>query len=125
MTLYTSQVTITLPASMAAIAAKVSKAMDPDAGGELGFSKMITGYTGSGINQTPIYGPNIQMRTLCTDDFAGQVAAMKLDANLLHGAVAADYASRWKDLTPPTLADCQAFLAAIIPEPEPVAPVLP
>lgn len=36
-----------------------------------------------------------------------------VDANpaMLHYAVATDYAARWPDLTPPTLAECEAFCA--------------
>ena len=40
-----------------------------------------------------------------------QAHAMLLDAALLHSVVAADYAARWPDLTAPTLAECQSFVA--------------
>lgn len=39
------------------------------------------------------------------------------DASLLHQVVAADYAKRWAELVPPTLAECESFVAAIIKEP--------
>lgn len=32
----------------------------------------------------------------------------------LHAAVSADYTARWPDLTPPTLAECQAFCAGAV-----------
>lgn len=32
----------------------------------------------------------------------------------LHAAVSADYAARWPDLTPPTLAECHAFCAGAV-----------
>ena len=38
-------------------------------------------------------------------------AGLVLDAALLYSVVAADYAARWPDLTAPTLAECQSFVA--------------
>lgn len=46
------------------------------------------------------------------------IAGVRCDSN--GAAVAADYATRWPDLTAPTLAECQSFVAGCeIVEPAP------
>jgi hypothetical protein len=58
-------------------------------------------------------GDTITTTTACTEDFYGQAQAMLADPALLHGAVVADYAARWADMTPPTLAECESFCAEV------------
>lgn len=101
---YTNKITITVPASFTDVAAAIGRALDPDRGGADSFRP---------VNGTE----NIRVSTPCTVAFAAQVPAMLADPALLHGAVAADYATRWPDLTPPTPEECAAFCAAVIPEP--------
>lgn len=104
--MYTHKITITIPATFAATAAMIGRALDPDRGGADSFR--------------PVEGTaNISVTTPCTEAFAAQVPAMLANPALLYGAVTADYAARWADLTPPTLAECEAFCASVIPEPEP------
>lgn len=43
--------------------------------------------------------------------FSAQVPYLLANPAALHAAVSADYARRWPDLIPPTLADCEAFCA--------------
>jgi len=110
--MYTHQITITVPAAFAATAAAIGRALDPDRGGADSFR--------------PVEGTdNISVTTPCTEEFALQVPAMLADPAMLHGAVTADYAARWADLTPPTLEECTAFCAAVIPEPIPEPVVVP
>lgn len=101
---YAHKITITVPASFTAMAAAIGRALDPDRGGAESF-RLVEGTE------------NISVTTPCTEAFAAQVPAMLANPALLHGAVSADYATRWSDLVPPTLEECTAFCAAVIPEP--------
>lgn len=49
--------------------------------------------------------------TPCVPAFAAQALAMASNPAMLHYAVTADYATRWPDLIPPTLTECEAFCA--------------
>jgi hypothetical protein len=91
---YTHTLTLTLPASMLPIAQAISRALDPDVGGYASWTEA---------------GDTITTTTPCTEAFAAQAQAMLADPALLHGAVVADYAARWADMTPPTLAECEQF----------------
>mgnify|MGYP003467360511 CR=1 FL=1 len=100
---YRETLTITLPASLAGIAASIARSLDPDVGGEYSFSPSEDGQT-------------ISCTTPCEALFKAQAEYMMLHPEALHAAVSADYATRWPDLPCPTLADCQAFCAAIVYE---------
>ena len=41
---------------------------------------------------------------------------MLANPQALHAAVSADYAARWVDMTPPTLAECEDFCAGVVVE---------
>lgn len=99
---YSERFTLTLDASVADIAARVGKAMDSDAGGEHSFHD-----NGDGT---------ISTSTPCTPEFKAQGEYLMTNPDALFMAMQAAYAERWTDLTPPTLEECQAFVAAIIPE---------
>lgn len=103
MSSYSERLTLTLPASLLDIANSIARAMDPDAGGAETY-RLVEG------------SPTITMTTPCTPEFKAQAQYMMANPDALHAAVAADYAVRWPDLPVPTLADCQAFCAGIIPE---------
>ena len=98
---YDHTLSITLPAALADIAARIGKALDPDIGGEYSFVTSEDGKT-------------IFTSTPCTADFYEQAQLMIQHPAALHAACAADYAARWADLVPPTLEDCVAFCAAVI-----------
>lgn len=100
---YSETLTITLPANLADIAASIAKSLDPDSAGEHSFSLSEDGLT-------------ISCTTPCEPVFKAQAEYMMLHPEALHAAVSADYATRWPDLPCPTLADCQAFCAAIVYE---------
>ena len=114
---YDTTLSIKLPAALADIAAMIGRALDPDSGGERSFTRIVTGTDAEG---KPIYGDTISTTTPCTTAFKTQAEAMLANPALLHGAVSADYAKRWADLVPPTLAECESFCAGVIPEPEPI-----
>ena len=109
---YSARFTLTLNASVADIAAKVGKGFDPDVKGEDSFKRDIIGYDG----ETPIYGDTISTSTPCTPEFKEQGDYLMTNPEALFMAMQAAYAERWADLTPPTLEECQQFIAAIIPE---------
>lgn len=102
MTGYTETLTVTLPESLAEIAAKVGRAMDPDRGGAGSFAP---GPDGTIVCRTPV-----------KPFFKEQAFAMLQNAAYLHGACAQDYATRWPDLVPPTLEECEAFVAQVVLE---------
>ena len=55
--------------------------------------------------------------TPCVPASAAQALAIASNPAMLHYAVTADYAARWPDLTPPTLAECEgAVLTAGEPD---------
>ena len=100
---YDSTFAITLPAALAEIAAKIGRAMDADVGGADSFQLSADGLT-------------ISTSTPCTSGFAEQAQYMLSHPEALFQAVAADYAARWADMTPPTLAECEAFCTGVIPK---------
>ena len=102
MTGYTETLTVTVPETLAEIAAKIGKAFDPDSGGEHSFHA-----DGNGL---------LICRTPVKPFFKEQAFAMLQNAAYLHAACAQDYATRWPDLTPPTLAECEAFVAQVVLE---------
>jgi len=104
---YDATITIRLPATLAEIAAKIGRALDPDTGGDKSFCP--------DLNET-----TISTTTPCTSDFAAKAGYMLMHPEVLHTECAKDYAKRWADLVPPTLAECEAFCAGVIPGPVPV-----
>lgn len=111
MSFWTDTIDLTLPYSpeMAAICAKIGKAMDNDIGGERSFQRTVTGYDG----ETPIYGDTLRCVAGCAPGFKANVEYFKSSPDALFAACAADYALRWPDLVPPTLAECEQFCAEV------------
>ena len=110
MKIYNHTIAIKLPFSLADIAAKVGKALDDDVGGEHNFHRDILSFDG----ENPIYGDTISTNVMVTADFKAQSDYMMEHPEALFAACAADYATRWTTLTPPTLEECQLFVASII-----------
>ena len=102
MTGYTETLTVTLPEALAEIAAKIGRAFDPDRGGADSFVVVGDG--------------TIQCRTPVKPFFKEQAFAMMANPAYLHGACLQDYQTRWPDLTPPTLAECEQFCAVVVLE---------
>lgn len=118
---YTHRLTICTPVALIDSANAIARSMDPDVGGAESFSNVRA----TDANGAEFVACDVWVR----EHFATQANAMLHNAAILHGACAADYASRWPDLTAPTLADCQKFIAlsAIHIEPrsnKPLADVL-
>ena len=99
--MYDATLSISLPAALAPIAAAIGRALDPDVGGADSFTLSSDELT-------------ISTSTPCTSAFAQQAAYMLSHPEALHAAVSQDYAARWADLVPPTLAECEAFCAGVI-----------
>jgi hypothetical protein len=118
---YDNTLTIKLPVSLADIASRIGRALDPDVGGSKSFTRIVTSTDAKG---KPVYGDTISMTTPCTTAFKLQAEYMLANPESLHAAVAADYAVRWVDLVAPTLEECQAFCDGVIPEPV-IVPIAP
>jgi hypothetical protein len=88
----------------------IAAAFDPDTGGAESFS-IIRATDAQGNVYAACHAG-------CSDIFPNTCTALMMDANALKAAVDADYAARFSNLTPPTLADCQAFIlgAKIVPD---------
>lgn len=103
---YTAKLRIEVPAELYGVACAIARALDPDTGGHLSYGPRIDDAT-SYSTETP-----------CTPEFAAQAIAMLSNPSMLHAVVSADYAARWADLVPPTLAECEAFCAgAVVSDP--------
>lgn len=101
MTIYTESISITLPAELADTASRIARTVDPDFGGASSFHPDPDGLT-------------ISVTTPCTPEYKAAMLRLQGDPAALHGMASADYARRWPDLVPPTLAECEAFCGAII-----------
>ncbi len=110
MKIYNHTISLKLPFSLADIAAKVGKALDDDVGGEHNFHRDILSFDG----ENPIYADTISTSVMCTADFKAKVDYMMLHPEALFAACAADYATRWPELVPPTLEECEEFVDGII-----------
>jgi hypothetical protein len=96
-----STISITLPAELADIAAKIGRALDPDVGGDKSFGLSADGLT-------------IHTTAPCSDEFYAQAMYMIDHPEALHAACAADYAKRWQGFEAPTLEECKLFCAGVI-----------
>ena len=117
---YNETISLTLPISLADIASKVGRALDPDVGGADSFSQVTIGYDGN----TPVLGDKLKCTTPCTSDFKQQALGIFSDktAKTLFAVTSADYEARWSTLVPPTLEECKSFLDnLVIEEKKPLA----
>ena len=111
---YGATLTITIPASLYDVACNIARAMDPDSGGAASYGPR-TLMTEQGVSYIP---ETYTTSTPCASEFKAQAIAMLADPAMLHYAVTADYATRWADLVPPTLEECDSFCAgAVVSEP--------
>ena len=104
---------LTIPISLYDTACAIAQALDTDSGGAASWGPHTTSDS-DGNEVTP--------DTYSTEGTFGRdpdtLTTMLSDPEALHTFITAEYASRWADQTPPTLADCQAFCAgAVIAEP--------
>lgn len=138
---YTSTLTITIPADLYDIACAIARSLDPDVGGSSSFGPRqvrlpdvvitpesvqemadengwtITVTTAAVTEPGALITPDTYTTsTPCTDGFKEQALMMLTQPEMLHAVVSADYAARWANLTPPTLAECEAFCAGVVLE---------
>ena len=112
---YSETLRITVPASLYDVACSIARSLDPDTGGDKSFGPRIR-VDADGKEYTP---SSYATSTPCTPEFKAQALQLLTLPEALHSVVSADYASRWPDLTPPTMAECEAFCSgAVIGEPE-------
>lgn len=108
---YTAKLRIEVPAALYDTACALARALDPDVAGHLSYGPREQG-------DPPAIPETYSTETPCTPAFAAQATAMLSNPAMLHAVVSADYAARWADLTPPTLAECEAFCAgAVVSDP--------
>lgn len=98
--LYDAQITLTIPESLREIANRIGKAFDPDTGGDHTFD----GEAVDGL---------ISVTIPCVREFADAMPFFAMSPEALHESVLRDYALRWPELVPPTVAECQAFCNAV------------
>ncbi len=105
MSKYTSSIFVAILAANLPIAQPIARAFDPDSGGDKSFD--VIRATKSGTTYAICY-------TQATPETVAGLGHFKTVAGALHDFVMQDYSARWGNLTAPTLADCEAFRAAII-----------
>lgn len=108
---YTETLVMTLPYSleMAEIAAKIGRALDPDLGGDRSWARPIVEMQG----ETPVFGDTLECSTPCVAEFKGQVDTLLATPAMLHAVICADYAARWPEHVPPTLAEVELFTESL------------
>lgn len=118
---YNHFLTLALPDPLSEISKRLARALDPDTGGYLAFDAMAKGIARSPDEEgnprpqlTTIGEDYVVYGTPCTAEFAGNVQALQQSAAMLQMAVAQDYATRWPEETPPTQAECQSFIDALL-----------
>lgn len=102
---YDSSLTITVPSSHVEIAKRISRALDPDIGGFEAFDQR---------DESGVLLVTQTYTTPCTAEFAAQVQyILSQGAAYLAGVVATDYALRWEQYTPPSIAECESFISVV------------
>ena len=104
---------ITIPgtAEMHAIGYAISLALNPDRGETNNFGPEFVPDADGNMVRPEVYTTH---QFPCSEAFAATAQALAADPAKMHAAVTADYAQRWPELTPPTLAECEAFCAAVV-----------
>lgn len=104
---YSAIITTRIPANLYAIACAIAKALDTDSAGERNYGP-ATLRDADGNEYTPeFYSSTVP----CAPEFATQAPVLLANPAMLHAVVAEAYATRWPELTPPTLEQCEAFYA--------------
>lgn len=108
---YSAKICITIPAALYDVGCAIARALDPDVRGQDNFGpRQRMDETGELITPTE-YTTGLFP---CTPNFAQQAPALMASPPMLHAVVSADYAARWPDLTPPTLAECIEFCSGVM-----------
>lgn len=104
---------ITIPgtAEMYKIGYDISLALNPDKGEVSNFGPEFRPDVDGNLVRPDVY---TTFDFPCSPEFAATAQALAADPAKMHAAVTADYAARWPERTPPTLAECEAFCAAVV-----------
>ena len=116
---------ITIPgtAELYQIGYAISLALNPDKGETNNFGPEFVPDADGNMVRPEVY---TTYDFPCSENFAATAQALAADPVLMHAAVCADYATRWPDLTPPTLAECEAFCAlALVDTPNDTTAYMP
>lgn len=125
MSTYNEIISLKLPADLLDIASRISRALDTDVGGYDSWTIDVITPAVPAIDDTPavdaVLAGTISTTALCTSSYKQQADYLLEHPADLFAFVSQDYATRWPDLTAPTLAECEQFCAGVIrpPEPEP------
>lgn len=104
---------ITIPgtAELYQIGYAISLALNPDSGETNNFGAEFVPDAEGNMVRPEVY---TTFDFPCSEQFAATAQALASDPALMHAAVTADYAQRWPERTPLTLAECAAFCAAVV-----------
>lgn len=105
-----TEITIQVPLALRDLANRISRALEPDVGGYHVFDSLAD--ETHAIAQIPT-----------CERYVANFVELHQDAAALHAFVAADYAARWPDFDCPTLAEVEAFCAAVSCEIDQSGPV--
>ncbi len=108
---YTEKLTLTIPATLYDVACSISRALDPDVGGDKSWTAVSTE---EGVAPTEYF-----TETPCTPEFKEKAILMLSSPETLYMVVSADYEERWQQFTPPTIKECEDFCnAVVLPPPQ-------
>jgi hypothetical protein len=102
-------VTLAVPQSLAAIANALGVALEPDPGIDpVTYDAFSTKCEDINGVQYVAYGTEV------VDWLGDAVIDWKTNPAALHAAISNEYAARWPALTPPSLAECEAFCSQVL-----------
>jgi hypothetical protein len=105
---------LTLPAELRELGNRISRSLEPDSGGYHVFDFCDNAVRDADgvieIPATEVYA------TIPESERYSQRLMEHREPVALHAFVTEDYAARWQDETCPTLAECEAFCAALVME---------
>ena len=111
MSIYTQTLCLTVPIALREIAKQLSRSIDEDVGGADAFSRFLD------ADSLPCEELDAVWTTYtspCVEGFPEQAQYLVANPEALHATVAADYATRWAEFTPPTLEEVQSFCAQVV-----------
>lgn len=98
------RITLTVPAEVLTTAKLASQAMDPDVGGFYAFDRQD--------ETTGLYSYTVNV----SDEYLKAFEVFRAFPDMLRQTIALDFEHRFPDADPPTLAECEAFVAALVIE---------
>ena len=111
---YSATLTVTVPISQRETGKRISRALDQDVGGYEAFGQFLDAAMQPCLEADAIY---TTYSSPCSQELAGSLDYLIANPAALQAMVAADYAARWTEFEAPTLAECEAFCAGVVPQP--------